>query len=192
MPKRWMTIRGFTLVETMVAGGILMSMGLITVLWLTGTSSLWWTSTTQAQVRSDVQQSVSRMAAELRSATRAAAGSPPNAVVPATPGNTTITFYLPADADGDGTIVDAIGNIEWDLANAIQYNYVAASRQIQRVRAGQTTILANNVTSVTFDAANTDATLAPNEMRITLAMQKTTPQGRTVSASSIATVKLRN
>ncbi len=192
MPRRWVTTRGFTLVETMVASGILLSMGLITVLWLTGTSSLWWTSTTQAQVRSDVQQSISRMAAELRSATRTAAGSPPNAVVPAAPGNTTVTFYLPADADGDGTIVDAIGNTEWDAANAIQYNYVAASRQIQRVRAGQTTILANDVTSVTFNALNTDATLSPNEMRMTMTMQKTTPHGRTVSATSIATVKLRN
>lgn len=192
MPRRWMTTRGFTLVETMVAGGILLSMSLIAMLWLTGTSSLWWTSTMQAQVRSDVQQSVSRMAAELRSATRAAAGSPPNAVVPAAPGNTTVTFYLPADADGDGTIVDAIGNTEWDVANAIQYNYIAASRQIQRVRAGQTTILANDVASVTFDALNTDATLSPNEMRMTMTIQKTTPQGRAVSAASIATVKLRN
>ena len=189
MPTRWirMTKSGFTLVETIVAGGLLVSMSLIAMLWLTGTSTLWWTSTTQAQVRSDMQQSMSRMTAELRSATRSAAGSPPNAVIPAAPGNTTITFYLPT-----GTIVDAIGNIDWDLANAIQYNYAAASQQIQRVRAGQTVILANNVTSATFDALNTNATLLPNEVRITMTMQKPTPQGRTVSSTSIVTVKLRN
>ncbi len=194
MPTRWirMTKSGFTLVETMVAGGLLVSMSLIVMLWLTGTSALWWTSTTQAQVRSDLQQSMSRMAAELRSATRTAAGSPPNAVIPAAPGNTTITFYLPTDADANGTIIDALGNIEWDLANAIQYNYVAASQQIQRVRVGQTIILANNVTSATFDALNTNATLLPSEVRITMTMQKPTPHGRTVSSTSIVTVKLRN
>jgi len=194
MPTRWIRITksGFTLVETIVAGGLLVSMSLIAMLWLTGTSTLWWTSTTQAQVRSDMQQSMSRMTAELRSATRSAAGSPPNAVIPAAPGNTTITFYLPTDADANGTIIDALGNIEWDVANPIQYNYVAASQQVQRVQAGQTIILANSVTSATFDALNTNATLLPNEVRITMTMQKPTPQGRTVSSTSIVTVKLRN
>lgn len=183
---------GFTLVETMVAGGIFVSMSLIAVLWLTGTSDLWWTATTQNHIRSNAQQSLSRMVVELRSATRAAAGSPPNAVIPATPGNTTMTFYLPTDADNNGTIIDAIGNIEWDMANSIQYVYVPASRQIQRIRNGQTIILANDVTAVAFDALNTDATLLPNDVRIAMTMQKTTPRGRPVFAASTVVVRLRN
>ena len=170
--------------ETMIAGGIFVSVGLMAVLWLTGTSNLWWTSTTQSYLRTSAQHAMDRVLGELRSATRAAAASPPNAVIAAD--NATLTFYLPADGvDANTLIVDALGNTEWDLVNAVQY--AAAGGQLRRTQAGVTTVYANDVQSVRFDNA-----AYPNEIRVTLTLQKQTPQGRTVSATAVETVRLRN
>ncbi len=178
--------RGFTLVEAVVVGGILMSIGLMLALWLIGVSDLWWTSTTLSDSRMSAQLAVSRVVAELRSATRAGAGSPPNVLVAA--GNQSATFYLPAAG-----VVDANGNLVWNAANPIQYAYVPAQRQLQRVQGGQTVILANKVTSVRFDDSTTDASLGANELRVQLTQQMTTPHGRTLPAVAVnEVVRLRN
>ena len=193
--RRPFRARGFTLVETMVAGTIMLSMSLLAVLWITGVSDLWWTSSTQSQVRTVTQQTMNRMLAELRSGTRTAAGSPPNVVIPAAPDNTSMTFYLPADLDpmdGNTTIIDAIGNIEWDNANAIQYVYSAAPSQLQRIQGGNVRVLAYGVQGATFENAVINPALLQDEIRITLTLQQRTPQGRTVSATAVETVRLRN
>lgn len=192
MPHGTDRSQGFTLVETMVAGTLLVSLSLIATLWLTGVSDLWWTTTTQSDVRSTTQQALSRMVSELRSATRTAAGSPPNAVIPAAPGNTTLTFYLPADLDNNGLIIDALGNTEWNAATPVQYAYVPAQRRLIRTQAGQQVILATDVTAVAFEDASLNPTLYPNEVKITLTLQRLTPQRRTVSATAAEIVKLRN
>jgi len=186
---------GFTLIETLVVGTIFISMSLIATLWLTGVSDLWWTTTTQAEMRTASQLAINRLLDELRSGTRTAAGSPPNAVIPAAPNNTTVTFYLPADLDpldGNTTIVDSIGNIEWANLAPIQYVFDVPSRQLRRVQGGNTIVLANDVQSVTFEDALINAALSQNEMRITLTLQRPTPQGRTISATTVEIVKLRN
>lgn len=184
--------QGFTLVETVVASGILLSLSLIATLWLTGVSDLWWTTTTQSDVRTATQQALSRVVSELRSATRTAAGSPPNAVIPAAPGNTTLTFYLPADVDGNGLIIDAAGNTEWNVAAPVQYAYVPAQQRLIRSWAGQQVILATDVTAVAFEDAGLNPTLYQNEVKVTLTLQRVTPQRRTVSATAAEIVKLRN
>ncbi|PIQ83195.1 MAG: hypothetical protein COV75_08650 [Candidatus Omnitrophica bacterium CG11_big_fil_rev_8_21_14_0_20_63_9] len=185
---------GFTLVETMVAGTIFLSMSLIATLWLTGVSDVWWTTNTQSHVRQQAHQAVARMADELRLATRTAAASPPNLAVPAVPNNTSMTFYLPADTnDANTTIVDAIGEIEWpNPAVPIQYVYVPASRQVQRVQGGQITILATDVQAARFDDVTTDPTLSLDEVRISLTVQRVTPQQRTVTATSTEIIRARN
>ena len=192
MPHSTDQSQGFTLVETMVAGTLLVSLSLIATLWLTGVSDLWWTTTTQSDVRTATQQALSRMLSELRSATRTAAGSPPNAVIPAAPGNTTLTFYLPADVDGNGLIIDALGNTEWNVATPVQYAYVPAQRRLVRTQAGQQVVLATDVTAVAFEDASLNPALYQNEVKITLTLQRVTPQRRTVSATAAEIVKLRN
>ncbi|MBI2104361.1 MAG: hypothetical protein HYT90_02095 [Candidatus Omnitrophica bacterium] len=186
------TAAGFTLVETMVAGTLLVSLSLVAALWLAGVSDLWWTATTQGEVRRAAQQAMNRMVDELRSATRTAIGSPPNASIPAAPGNTAATFYLPADEDGNGLIIDAVGNTEWDTPNPVQYAYVPAQRQLVRIQGGQQRILANDIAAISFEDALLNPALYQNEMKITLTMQRTTPQRRTVSATAVEIVKLRN
>ncbi len=189
MPR---TRRGFTLVETMVAGTIMLSMSLLVTVWLTGVSDLWWTAHSQSEARTASHLLVNRLVGELRSGTRRAAGSPPNAVIPAAPGNTRITFTLPADLDGNGTIVDAIGAIEWDNANPVQYVYVPAQLQLQRLQGVNVRVLADGVQGVTFEDAAINPALLQNEVRVTLTLQRRTPRGRTVSATAVETLRLRN
>ncbi|OGX38920.1 MAG: hypothetical protein A3C53_02305 [Omnitrophica WOR_2 bacterium RIFCSPHIGHO2_02_FULL_68_15] len=176
----------------MVTGSILLSMSLIAMLWLTGVSDLWWTTTTQGEVRTRSQQTVNRIVSELRSATRATQTAPPNATIPAPPANTSVTFFLPADLDLNGLIIDAAGNTEWDVAFPVQYVFVPAQQQLLRIQGGQQTVMANDVTAAAFDDRGTLATLSNNEIRVSLTVQRTTPQRRTVSATSVEIVKLRN
>ena len=195
MQTREETVPGFTLVETMVAGTILLSMSLVAMLWLNGASDLWWMTTTQSDIRTNTQHALNRVVSELRSATRTAAASPPNAAIPARPGNTTMTFYLPADLDpldGNTTIVDAIGNIEWNLNNPIRYTYLPATRQLVRTEGAQQSILSNDVSSVAFEDSAIDPALMANEIRVALTLQKRTPQRRSVQATVTEIVKLRN
>ena len=177
----------------MVAGGIMVSMSLIAMLWLTGVSDLWWTTTTQSDVRMLSQMAVNRMINELRSATvTSGAASPPRVAIPAAPNNTSLTFYLPADVDGNGLIVDANGNTEWDVNTPIQYVFVPAQNQLLRVQGAQQVVLANNVTAAAFQNRAMDATLGTNEIRMSLTLQRTTPQRRTITATAVEIVKLRN
>jgi hypothetical protein len=178
--------RAFTLVETMIVGGLLTSISVVLAIWLTGVSDLWWTSTTSSHSRTSAQLAVNRVVAELRSGTRAGAGSPPNVLIAA--GNQSVTFYLPAAG-----VVDAIGNLVWDTANPIQYVYVPAQQQLQRIQSGQTVVLATNVTNVRFDDATTDVSLGANELRVQITQQMQTPGGRTLPAVTVnEIVRLRN
>ena len=184
--------RGFTFVEMMVAGGILVSLSALATLWLAGVSELWSASTTQGDVRLRAQETMNRVVDELRSATLAAGGSPPNASIPAAPDNTSVTFYLPADLDLNGLIIDANGNTEWGTLNPVQYAYVAAQRQLVRIAGGQQQVVAHDVSGATFKNRAIDGTLNANEIQITLTLQRTTMKGRALSATATEIVKLRN
>jgi len=169
----------------MVVSGILMSIALVLTLWLNGVSDLWWTSTTFSYSRTSAQLAVNRMVVELRSTTRTTTGIPPVVVAA---GNQSLTFYLPAAG-----VVDATGNLVWDAANPIQYAYVAAQQQLQRVQGVQTVVLANNVTTARFDDVSTDASLGANELRVQLTQQMRTPGGRTLPTVTVnEIVRLRN
>lgn len=183
---------GFTLVETMVVSAILVSMSLIITLWLNGVSDLWWTTSVQSQMRTFAQQGVNRVIAEIRTGTRTGAASPPNAVIPAAPDNTSITFYVPADLDANGTVIDAFGNIEWNTAEPVTIAFNAAERRLERTQDGATIILTNDVQACTFEDMTINAALNPNEVRINLTLQRTTPLRRVLTANAAEVVKLRN
>ena len=184
---------GFTFVEMMITGTILVSVATLATLWLTGVSNLWSLATTQSDVRIRAQETMNRVVDELRSATRSSAlGSPPNATIPASPNNLSVTFYLPADVDLNGLIVDANGNTEWGVGNPIQYAYDANQRQLLRTVGGVNTVIANDVSAATFKDRSIDGTLNTNEIQIALTLQRTTTNGRAVSATATEIVKLRN
>ena len=103
-----------------------------------------------------------------------------------------MTLFLPTDVDGTNGVLDTLGNVEWNTLNPIQYVYTAATRQLTRIEGATTRVLANDVTSATFDDQQTDATLLATEVRIRLTVQRVTPFRRTVSASANTVVRLRN
>ncbi len=186
---------GFTFIELIVAGTLFTVISLIALLWVTSTMTLWSTTSTQDMLREAAEQTMNRMVSELRNATRTATVSPPNpnATIPAAPGNTTITFYLPVK-NPDGSITDNIGNTQWGLPTptALQFTYVPAAKQVRRVSGASTIVYGNDVQSLTFDDVTTNASLYNNEVRIALTLQKTTTEQRTVSARATSIVKLRN
>ena len=103
-----------------------------------------------------------------------------------------MVLFLPADVDGTNGVLDALGNLEWDTLNPIQYIYNAGTGQLTRVEGATTRVLAHDVTSAAFDDQQTDATLLATELRIRLTVQRVTPFRRTVSASANTVVRLRN
>ncbi|MBI2094350.1 MAG: prepilin-type N-terminal cleavage/methylation domain-containing protein [Candidatus Omnitrophica bacterium] len=187
-----MKTHGFTLIEMLIVSILFISFSLLATLWFTNVSALWWTATTQSSVRTDLNLSMDRVAAELRSATRSAVGSPPNLAIPAPPGNATMTFYLPIDLDANGTIVDVAGNTEWDTLNPVQYQYNQATGQLLRLVGLQQTVLAQDLIAVTFADAVVDPSLRANEVRLSMTMERRTPQRRDVMSSASRIVRLRN
>jgi hypothetical protein len=103
-----------------------------------------------------------------------------------------VTFFAPSDQDLNGNILDAIGNTEWNLLNPIQFVYDPVADQILRVEGGVQRILAVDATAVTFEDQTHDATLNPDEMRMSVTLQRRAPNQRFLSATVVETVKLRN
>ena len=193
---------GFTIVETMVAGSLMVSVSLLSLMWFQRTTDLYWTATTQRQMRADAHQATRRLIDELRNATRTSTvGSPPNATIAAN--RASITWYLPADGpDANTLIIDALGNIEWNLTqpqgNSCQNNptcivySVNAARQLIRTQNNQPRVLANNIQSLRFEDVTSDGTLATNEVWVRLTLQMTGPSRRAVQATSNDVIRLRN
>lgn len=184
--------QGFTLVEMLVVGSLTMLIGGVLLEFSMRHMDFLNTTAMQSDLRSQTHLAMEAMLKELHHGTRAAAGSPPNVSIPAAPNNTGMTFYLPADVDGNGMIIDAAGTIEWVTANPVQYVYDAPSQQLRRTDTAGTRVLANSVTAATFEDRTITPTLPTDEVRIRLTLQGTTPRGRTLSASDTAVIQLRN
>ena len=184
--------RGFTFLEFLVVSSLLTVISGALAEFVSQNLQLQMLSQAQGDLRTTGYLAMDQMVTELRSATRAAAGSPPNLTVPAAPNNTSLTCYLPADLDGNGLIINAAGAIEWVVGTPIQYQYDAASRQLRRVAGGATRVLANDVTQAVFKDRSIDASLSADEVSIQLTLQRSTLNGRLVSTTVSALVKLRN
>ncbi|MBI3320950.1 MAG: prepilin-type N-terminal cleavage/methylation domain-containing protein [Candidatus Omnitrophica bacterium] len=182
--------RGFTLIELLVVSGILIVIGGAFFIFGNRLVDLWETSTYQSDLRARTQLTLDRIGRELRHATRGAAGSPPNVSIAAD--KTAVTFYLPTDQDLNGLIIDAAGQIEWDAMNPIQYQYVPASQQLTRVVGGTSQVVAGDVSDAVFQDATSDASLLPDEVKVRLTLQKSTPHQRTIVTGSTAIIQLRN
>ncbi len=183
---------GFTLMEMMVVIGILSVVGGLALQLLSQMSDFWDVASVRTDLRTTAQTAANLITHDLVNATRKGAGSPPNLVIPAPPANTSFQCYAPADLDGNGLIIDGTGNLEWDMITPVQFQYVAASRQVRRIVGAGNQVVAQDVQSATFDDQSTDPTLYADEVRIRLTLQRTTPRQRTVTVSSSTIVKLRN
>lgn len=191
-PAPKVLVRGFTLVEMMVAFTIVAAGGAALLLFLQQENLFVETSTVSGDVRTRAQLALETVASELRHATRKAAGSPPNIAIPPAPSNTSLTLYLPADANGDGRIIDAQGNVEWNTATPVQYQYNPSQQQLRRTAGAATRVVASNVSGVTFEDQAINNSLNADEVKVQLTLQQTASNQRSLSSTVATIVKLRN
>ena len=100
--------------------------------------------------------------------------------------STSLVFTLPNDNNGDGSIVDSMGGIEWG-PNSITYALNAAG-QLIRTAAGVTKIFANNITSVRFTRTGPMGQL----LVVDMTAQKTAQNERLVQDSEEVIIEMRN
>jgi hypothetical protein len=110
-----------------------------------------------------------------------------------------IVFQLPRDLDGNGTPLDANGDLEWS-ADLVSYRVVddAAGRpwlERQVERAGvlvERRALGPSVTSITFDAIVNDRSLRFGTVDVVLYLEEIDGLGRRVRVAVEGSVQLRN
>lgn len=110
-----------------------------------------------------------------------------------------IVFQLPADLDGDGTPLDATGNLEWS-ADLISWRVVEdangqpwLARYVERAGAiVDRRFVAPGVTGITFDSVLDDRSMRFGEVAVVLYLEGTDSQGRTTTSAVEGSVVLRN
>lgn len=187
---------GFTLVEVAVSVGIFCIISAVMLSFFIQGTALWQLVINQSDARSVARNTMNYLTKELQNATRtselSAHPNPPNLVIPSSPNNTSVDFYLPVDNDGNGFIIDAIGDTEWDLNNKIQYQYVPGLKILRRLEKGNQYIIARNVSSIEFEDKSINPALHNNEVRIILTLERAIQQNRTILITLTSIVKLRN
>lgn len=171
-------MRGFTLVEIMVTSVVLAILIVSLFLVLSIGQRSWLSADVSIQLRQEIARGIINMGQELKES------SPAKINLTLNSSSNSITFKIPNDNNGDGSVVDASGNIEW--SQNITYSLNASSQVIRAVSGGATTILANNITSLQF-------TRIQNEViRINITASKTSNIGKLVQDTGQIIVKLRN
>mgnify|MGYP000860864176 CR=1 FL=1 len=133
--------KSFTLPEILVAFSIftLLTIGVFQV--MSVGKNFWFTGDISMELRQEIIKTFMKMENELRK-TR-----PAQITLGSGTSSSMLTFRIPNDNNGNGTILDASGNVEW--SNPITYALNDAN-QITRTTSGSTTILANNIISLQF------------------------------------------
>ena len=184
---------GFTIVEALVSTAIFVFALSLMYSSLFSGMDTWEIGSIKADIQERGQIALRNMINELRQATNTSSQTPsPNVVIPASPNNTQITFYLPADIDGDGLLTDTSGDIEWDITNPIQFQFISAQNRLVRIEGVTQKVLALNVEGIEFYDITIDPTLALQEVRINMTLTEPTPKGRDISIALSSIAGLRN
>ncbi|MBN1586008.1 MAG: prepilin-type N-terminal cleavage/methylation domain-containing protein [Candidatus Omnitrophica bacterium] len=169
--------RGVTLVELMVTVAVV---GVVTAI---GTGALisgrrgWQASENQIAIQRYARQGLQRMSKELKRASASTVvGVPADGS-----GHNSIQFQIAESFDSNS------GNIVW--SQPVRYVLGGADgEQLIRSQGGQTEILANYISSVTFARSNAD----PNLVAVTVQSRKTALNQRTEQINLSSEIRLRN
>lgn len=181
--------RGFTLLEVMLVVAILLIIGAIGFQLLSTGNISWESANTSLTIEQEIRRGIILMAKELeRSSPSTIVGVPADGIY-----YNSITFRMPQDNDGDGTIVNAIGNIEWSnlIVYQLTFNASLNSFQLIRTQGVVTRVLANympTAQSVRFRRTQSE----PNILEINLQAQKGSSFGHVTARSITSRVLLRN
>ncbi len=172
-------MKGFTIVEALVSTTILLILVLVGFSMLDIGKGAWFTGSQESDLSEDLNRAMLVMGKELKN-TR-----PSQISLGAGSTSSSLTFRLPQDNNSDGTNLDASGSVEWSTPIVYALN---GSRQITRTYAGQSRILANNVSSLLFSRSATELNL----LNIDVTVSKSSQIGRTLQQSAQITIKMRN
>jgi len=188
--------KGLTIAEAFIASAIFLGMLSIMYSAYMAGNNLWDATKTKADLQAQARLGLSIMVNELRNTTRTADEtvnpSPNLKIIPSNANNRNIDFYLPEDNNNDGYITDGGGDIEWDINNKIQYQYIPGQRVLRRLEKGNQRIICRDVQDVRFLDIDIDNTLNRNELRIILTLSREVSGGRDITFSITSVVKLRN
>jgi len=172
-------MKGFSLVEILVSVSILLILIFALFAVMEVGRNSWFTGDTSVQLRQEIIKAFMTMERELKE-TR-----PAQISLTAGSSGSSLTFKIPQDNNGDGTILDSLGNVEWsgDITYALD-----GSGQIIRTASGATVILTQDITSLQF----TRPSSPPDILQIDITAQKASDQGRQMQDSGQLIVKMRN
>ncbi len=186
--------KGFTVAELVVGIGIFVILGALTFQVYMQGVNIWYKLTGESTMRSRARRAMNFMMNELKNATRTSSENPsPNLAIPSHPNNRSIDFYLPVDSnDANTIIINALGAIEWDKSNKIQYQYIPGQQMLRRLEKGNHVVIAEGVSAITFEDASIVPSLLADELRISLTLLGTTERRQSVSSTVVGIVSLRN
>jgi len=172
-------MKGFTLTEILVSLSIFVILVFAIFAVMGIGRGAWFTGNISVELRQEIIRAFRAMDKELRE-TR-----PAQISLAIASSSATLTFTIPQDNDGDGTILDSLGNIEWsgDIIYAL-----SDAGEITRTRAGTTTVLARNITNLQFSRPTTPVDL----LQIDVSAQKTSVVGRQMQDAGQTIIKMRN
>lgn len=174
-------MRGLSLVEVLVSILIFSFIFIAIFNILSSGQASWYTADVQIELQQEIRKALMVMNTQLRQS-----GSSVISGVPADDNYyTSITFKIPQDLDGDGDVIDSIGNIEW--SNNITYS-LDSNRILRTVEGGATSILANQISNLRFLRPSG----APNIIEIGITAQKDNVFGRSLQLGVSSSVKMRN
>jgi prepilin-type N-terminal cleavage/methylation domain-containing protein len=172
-------MKGFTLVEILVAVSIFLILVLAVFAVMDVGRGAWITGNASVELRQEIIKAFMRMESELKE-TR-----PAQIDLPIDSSNPSLTFRVPQDNDGDLTILNSAGNVEWSGNITYALN---AFNQITRTASGVTTIIANNILALVFTRP-----ASPDDLlQIDINAQKVSATGKVTRDSGQITIKMRN
>ncbi len=196
--------RGFTLIEIAVVV-VVFCILLLAILGTLGDSfGMFTLGEDEVALQEQSRAAINFMCAELREAGIQPNPTGPDAY-PTITGGTAIQFVLPTDQDADGYLTKGppasalynVGDVEWDLANVIQYRIEQApsgeGMLVRRVNGANPRVFARYVQSVRFDDFDTDPiSVALGEVRVQLTMSKNTVKQNALTYNTSFSVAMRN
>lgn len=186
---------GFTLIEVLCAASIsvvVLGAALSVMMQVQKTGSV---LEMRAAARMEAERAVLAIGRELGQASRSTLGPLPGA---------SIRYRVAVDSDGDGTVLDAKGGVEWSAERVIQRDADDANHdgigaeQLVLVNGSEVTVLANGIApDETGNGAATQPSLwfepVSGGVRVMVRTQKTSHPGRHVLTEALAeTICVRN
>jgi len=168
-------MKGLSLVEVLVTSVVLAILIVALFLVLNIGQRSWIQGDVNIQLQQEIARGLTVIARELKKT------APEKVRI----GASSITFNVPQDLNGDGSVVDTNGYIEWSADIIYSLN---GSNQITRSFNGATSIIANNISALQFSFVQDEAAV----IQVNITASKTSGAGRLVQDTGQTIIKVRN